>query len=69
MAGIYTDQAGTDHGFLQIDGIYTGFDFPHSTFTDAYSINNAGLVVGAYGDETGTSHGFVALAVSRGHER
>ena len=37
---------GQAHGFLYVDGVYTTFDVPGATGTSAWSINDAGEIVG-----------------------
>jgi probable HAF family extracellular repeat protein len=49
------------HGFLLQDGRFTAIDFPGSVFTDAFSINDDGIIVGDYTDKEGVQHGFKAM--------
>ena len=69
MVGIYqsklfnggTSNPGREHGFVVINGSYSGFDFPGSGLTDGNAINDSGLIVGAYIDSSGAEHGYTAL--------
>jgi uncharacterized membrane protein len=49
------------HGFLLRDGRFAAIDFPGSVFTDAFSIIDDGVIVGAYTDKQGIQHGFKAV--------
>ena len=69
MVGIYqskllnggTSAPGREHGFVVINGSYSGFDFPGSGLTDGNAINDSGLIVGFYKDSSGAEHGYTAL--------
>jgi hypothetical protein len=69
MVGIYqskllnggTSAPGREHGFVVINGSYSGFDFPGSGLTDGNAINDSGLIVGSYKDSSGAEHGYMAL--------
>jgi hypothetical protein len=68
MIGIYqskllnggTSSPGREHGFVLVNGSYSGFDFPGSALTDGNAINDAGLIVGDYTDSSGKQHGYTA---------
>ena len=49
------------HGFLLRQGAYTAIDFPGSVYTEAFSINDDGVIVGDYTDKNGNTHGFKAV--------
>jgi uncharacterized membrane protein len=49
------------HGFLLREGRFTAIDFPGSVFSDAFSINDDGVIVGDYTDKQGVQHGFKAV--------
>jgi probable HAF family extracellular repeat protein len=69
MVGIYqtkllnggTSNPGREHGFVVVNGSYTGFDFPGSALTDGNAINDSGLIVGTYIDSSGKEHGYTAV--------
>jgi uncharacterized membrane protein len=49
IVGDYTDQGGTDHGFLYQSGHFTTVDNPFSSGpTTLYDINDAGVMVGTW---------------------
>lgn len=48
------------HGFLIQDGQLTLIDFPGSVVTDAFAINDDGVIVGHYIDKNGNTHLFKA---------
>jgi probable HAF family extracellular repeat protein len=54
---------GMHHAFLMTDGVFTTFDVPGASMTEAYGINNAGDIVGTYVDANGVQHGFLAAPV------
>jgi uncharacterized membrane protein len=49
------------HGFLLRDGEFTLIDFPGSQVTDAFAINDDGVIVGRYTDQHGRYRGFKAV--------
>jgi uncharacterized membrane protein len=51
------------HGFLLQDGEFTSIDFPGSQVTDAFAINDDGVIVGRYTDRNGSNRGFKAVPV------
>jgi uncharacterized membrane protein len=53
-----------DHGFVLSRHGYTTVDVPGADWTDIYSVNAAGDIVGAYEDETGV-HGFRGTPAGR----
>jgi uncharacterized membrane protein len=56
IAGISFDSATQAHGYVLKRGVYTQFDFPGATFTQAWDVNARGKVVGYFNPVT--SHGF-----------
>ncbi len=60
IVGWYLDKKGM-HGFLLRGGTYTSIDFPGAAaFTQAWKINDAGLIAGRYvGTSDGKDHMFV----------
>ena len=60
--GTWRDAAGVFHGFsLTADGVFTSFDPPGSTFTQATFISPQGVIVGLYLDSSSVSHGFILV--------
>ena len=57
IVGLYTDVAGSNHGFIDTAGSYTTLDDPLGASTEALGINDSGQVVGFYNNIY--SHGFV----------
>jgi uncharacterized membrane protein len=51
------------HGFLLRDGQFTLIDFPGTQVTDAFAINDDGVIVGRYTDRNGRNRGFKAVPV------
>lgn len=49
------------HGFLLREGHFSRLDFPRSTGTDAFGINDDGVIVGRFIDQEGSTHGFKAV--------
>jgi probable HAF family extracellular repeat protein len=62
IAGFYSDANGKSHGFVLTDGVYSPVEVTDAKWTEVYSINANGEVVGAYEDETGI-HGFKGTPV------
>lgn len=52
-----------EHGFLLRDGRFTLIDFPGAQVTDAFAINDDGVIVGRYTDGNGRNRGFKAVPV------
>jgi len=52
------------HGFLLRQGEYTAIDFPGSTSTSVFGINDDGVMVGFFNDKKGVPHGFKAVPKS-----
>jgi len=59
VAGYYTDERGTEHGFFGAPGRLQSFDVPDATSRRAEAINDWGQIVGSYVDSSGMTHGFV----------
>jgi uncharacterized membrane protein len=51
---------GNSHGFVLRDGEFTVIDFPGGRSTDAFGINDDGVIVGRYVDRGGAIRGFKA---------
>jgi hypothetical protein len=58
ISGFYIDGAGVNRGFLIFKGQFTTLNFPGSTFTQAFGLNNKDEVVGVYMVGSAT-HGFI----------
>jgi probable HAF family extracellular repeat protein len=59
IVGRYTDGAGTVHGFLLSNGVYSSFDVPGSTgFSAGIGVNSNGQIVGDYYVNQ-TEHGYL----------
>jgi probable HAF family extracellular repeat protein len=56
IAGISFESAALVHGYVLDRGLYTQFDAPGATFTEAWDVNPSGTVVGYFNPVT--SHGF-----------
>lgn len=56
IAGISFDSVTQVHSYVLNRGVYTQFDFPGATFTQAWDVNPSGKVVGYFNPVT--SHGF-----------
>ncbi len=68
MVGTYKDNAGKQHGFLQLPGgsAPLTLDVPstppfNAVGTIAMGINPGGVIVGQYADSSGHTHGFLAV--------
>jgi hypothetical protein len=62
-AGFWVNQAGTNRGFVEWNGVSQSFTDPHApkvkgAVTQLLGINNAGVAVGFYNDAAGNSHAF-----------
>jgi hypothetical protein len=62
-AGFWVNQAGTNRGFVEWNGVFQSFTDPHAprvkgAVTQLLGINNAGVAVGFYNDAAGNSHTF-----------
>jgi probable HAF family extracellular repeat protein len=51
---------GNTHGFVLRDGEFTAIDFPGARSSDAFGINDDGVIVGRYVDRSGAIRGFKA---------
>jgi uncharacterized membrane protein len=57
--GVYIDAARVRHGYIRnSSGTFTAIDVPESSQTEAFALNEAGMVVGAY-MRNGVQHGFL----------
>jgi len=58
--GVAADADDTvEHGFIKVGSRYRQIDAPGSITTNAFRINNWGVVVGSYVDADGADHGFI----------
>lgn len=61
-AGFYVDNAGANHGFIQVGGVQTTVDNAASTsvppFNQLLGINDKNVAVGFYQDVAGNFHGY-----------
>jgi hypothetical protein len=57
--GFYIDSAGTNHGFLDIDGNFTTVDFPGTTFNQLLGLNIHDQAAGYYADAAGIDHPYI----------
>jgi probable HAF family extracellular repeat protein len=58
LVGTYST-AGVIHSFLLQGGVVTILEYPGATYSNAYSINTAGEVIGLYEDSDFRFHGFL----------
>ena len=58
IVGEYQNPQGVQFGFVYQNNVVTTLQFPGSSVTTAFSINDAGQVVGWFNDSSGT-HGFI----------
>ena len=59
IVGLFTDMMdGRSKGYLLDRGRFSPFEVPDSSFTNAWDVNLAGVVVGDYRDRAGAFHGF-----------
>ncbi len=60
--GFWTDTAGDNYGFAEINGTFKSFTDPltsaNPTFNQLLGVNNNGLAAGFYNDAAGHSHGY-----------
>jgi uncharacterized membrane protein len=64
VVGFYNNADGVFHAFLYQKGEFSTIDFPGSSDSGAFGINDAGTIVGTY---DGFSRGFVATKSAK-HE-
>src|SRR5260370_37944001 len=57
--GFYIDNAGTNHGFLDIKGNFTTVDFPGTTLNQLLGLNNLEQAAGYYADAAGIDHPYI----------
>jgi len=65
MVGLYIDKKIVGHGFIQINGRYSVFDFPGAAEMGNNALNDARMVAGTYTDSSGRQHGYTALATAQ----
>jgi probable HAF family extracellular repeat protein len=59
IVGFFTDMMdGRTKGYVVRRGAFSPLEVPGSTFTTAWDVNAAGLIVGIYRDAAGAFHGF-----------
>jgi probable HAF family extracellular repeat protein len=58
VVGFYLDSNGVSHGWELNAGTFTKLNFPNSSSTAAFGINNNSEIVGSYTDASGAMHGF-----------
>jgi uncharacterized membrane protein len=61
IVGSYCIDEEITHGDLLRRGHFTTIDVPGSTYTDAFAINDDGVIVGRFIDRRGNEHGFKAV--------
>jgi probable HAF family extracellular repeat protein len=64
VVGLYTDNAGNDHGFLYINGRFTTIDDPNASApfgTFPVLVNDLGQIAGTYVDAQGNTEAFLAM--------
>ena len=59
IVGFYTDAGGVQHGYTDLNGLFTSFDPTGSVNTTINGINDLGQVVGFYTDANDNTIGFV----------
>ena len=58
VVGLHNTRPGQARAYAITDDTLTFFDFPGSTFTQAWDVNPSGTIVGNYRDAGGRMHGF-----------
>ena len=64
IVGFYAKADGVDHGFVMSKSGFTTIDVPDSLWTDIYSVDAKGNIVGAFEDASGV-HGFRGTPAGR----
>lgn len=59
VVGFLTASNGSIVGFLKKGSSYTEFDFPNSTVTNPFGVNQTDQIVGSYVDSANQMHGFI----------
>jgi len=59
IIGAYTDSANVPHAFLLSNGVFTSFDHPGATLSDASGINPGVTIVCIYVDSVNKTLGFI----------
>ena len=61
VVGFWTDDTAATHGYFLTpsDGEFKTFDYPGSTFTQAWGVSASRTAVGFYADQGSNIHGFV----------
>jgi probable HAF family extracellular repeat protein len=65
IVGFYATADGLDQGFVLSKKGYTTINVPGATWTDIYSVNPMGDIVGAFEDSDGNVHGFRGTPAGR----
>jgi probable HAF family extracellular repeat protein len=58
-SGFYIDNAGTNHGFLNMNGVFSTVDFPGTTFNQVLGLNNTGQAAGYFQAPSGAQTPFI----------
>jgi len=68
VAGFYTTKSGVTDGFVKrTNGMFVTLAYPGATMTQAFGINDSGLVVGAYTTGSGSSAQSFGFTWMNGH--
>jgi hypothetical protein len=68
VAGFYTTKSGVTDGFVKrTNGMFVKLAYPGATMTQAFGINDSGLVVGAYTTGSGSSAQSFGFTWMNGH--
>ncbi len=60
VVGLFWDMdMNTSRAYVIENGVFTPFDAPNSTFTDAWDISPSGAIVGSFDDTSFNTHGYV----------
>jgi len=67
ITGYYAEESGYQHGLVRAtDGSFTFFDVPGAMFTEAWCINDKGVIAGYwFADGSSPPHGFVRSATGK----
>ena len=58
-AGFYMDSGGTNHGFLDTNGVFKTVDFQGTTFNQLLGLNDTGQAAGYFQDPSGFQHPYI----------
>ena len=65
IVGFYGKAEGPEHGFVLSRKGYTTIDVPGASWTNVFSVNAMGDIVGAFGDSDDNIHGFEGTPAGR----